>query len=135
MIRLALTACAVAVAAAVAPMKWTANLAPMSGSKIAGTATVTPDGAAKMTVTISITGGDPSTSYPWHVHVGKCGPGGVVGPGAAYTPVKTDTYGAGKVTVSVPVAAPESGDFHVNVHKSASDMGTIVSCGDLTMAM
>jgi len=135
MIRLALAAAAVAFTAAVAPMKWTAALSPMSGSKISGTATVTPDGASKMTVMLSITGGDANTSYPWHVHTGKCGPGGVVGPGAAYTAIKTDGSGAGKVTVSIPVAAPESGDFHVNVHKSAADMGTIVSCGDLTMAM
>jgi hypothetical protein len=135
MIRLALAAAAVAFTAAVAPMKWTAALSPMSGSKISGTATVTPDGASKMTVTLSITGGDANTSYPWHVHTGKCGPGGVVGPGSAYTAIKTDGTGAGKVTVSVPVAAPDAGDFHVNVHKSAADMGTIVSCGDLTMAM
>jgi hypothetical protein len=135
MIRLTLSACAVAVAAAVAPMKWTATLAPQGGSKIAGTASVVPAGDAKSTVTISITGGSPSTTYPWHVHTGKCGPGGVYGPASAYTPIKTDTYGAGTVTITLPAASPADGDYHVNVHKSPSDMATIVSCGDLTMAM
>jgi hypothetical protein len=135
MIRLAVTACAVAIAAAVAPMKWTAHLQPMNGSKIEGNATVTPDGASKMTVTLTIAGAEPGATYPWHIHTGKCGPGGVYGPGSAYTPIKADPYGAAKLTVTVPIAAPESGDYHVNVHKSASDMATIVSCGDLTMGM
>ncbi|HWZ60059.1 MAG TPA: hypothetical protein VNW46_13875 [Gemmatimonadaceae bacterium] len=141
MIRLTLSACAMAVAAAVAPtrgtapMKWTATLAPQGSSKIAGTATVAPDGASKMTVTVSITGGDPNATYPWHVHTGKCTAGPVYGPGSAYKPIKADASGAGTVTVTVPVASPESGDYHVNVHKSPSDMGTIVSCGELTMAM
>jgi hypothetical protein len=135
MIRMTLTACAVAIAAAVAPMKWTAALAPMGGSKIAGTATVAPAGDAKATVMVSITGGTPNATYPWHIHVGKCPGGGVYGPASAYTPIKTDASGAGTVTITLPAASPESGDYHVNVHKSASDMATIVSCGDLTMAM
>jgi hypothetical protein len=135
MIRLTLAACAVALTAAVAPMKWTATLAPQGGSKIAGTATVVPAGDAKSTVSISITGGTPNATYPWHVHTGKCGPGGVYGPGSAYTPIKVDASGAGTVTITLPAAAPAEGDYHVNVHKSSSDMATIVACGDLTMAM
>jgi hypothetical protein len=136
MIRQTLSAAAVAFTAVLAPMKWTAHMTPMNGSKIEGTATVVPDGNGKMTVTITIAGGEKGQTYPWHVHTGKCSTGGgVYGPGSAYTPITLDPYGAGKVTVTVPVAAPESGDYHVNVHKSASDMATIVSCGDLTMQM
>jgi hypothetical protein len=135
MIRLALTTGALAVAAIVAPMKWTAQLRPQGTSKIEGNATITPDGPNKMTVTIVIAEAEPGKVYPWHVHTGKCGPGGVYGPASAYTPIKVDPYGAAQLTVTVPVAAPESGDYHVNVHASPTDMGTIVSCGDLTMKM
>jgi hypothetical protein len=134
MIRLALAAFAVATAA-VAPMKWTAHLSPQGTSKIEGQVVVTPDGPNKMTVKITIAAAEPGHVYPWHIHTGKCGPGGVYGPASAYSPIKADPYGAATLTVSVPVAAPESGDYHVNVHASPTDMGTIVSCGDLTMAM
>jgi hypothetical protein len=135
MIRLALTTCAVAIAAVVAPMKWTAHLSPQGGSKIDGQVVVTPDGPNKMTVKITIASAEPGHVYPWHIHTGKCGPGGVYGPGSAYTPIKADPYGAATLTVTVPVAAPESGDYHVNIHASPTDMSTIVSCGDLTMQM
>lgn len=136
MIRHTLSAAAVAFTAVLAPMKWTAHLSPMAGSKIEGTATVTPDGANKMTITITVAGGEKGQVLPWHVHTGKCATGGgVYGPAAAYKPIELDPYGAAKITVTIPAASPESGDYHVNIHKSSSDMGTIVSCGDLTMQM
>jgi hypothetical protein len=135
MIRHTLSAAAVAFTAVLAPMKWTAHLTPMSGSKIEGSATVTPDGN-KMVVTITIAGGGKGEVLPWHVHTGKCATGGgVYGPASAYTPITLDPYGAAKVTVTIPAASPESGDYHINVHKSSSEMNVIVSCGDLTMQM
>ena len=117
-------------------MKWTATLAPGAGSKIAGTASFAAGSAAGTSVaTISITGGTPGATYPWHVHTGKCGPGGgVVGAGSAYKPITVGADGTGKSTATVSVATPSSGDYHVNVHASATDMGTIVSCGNLGMA-
>jgi hypothetical protein len=135
MIRQMLSATAVAFTAVLAPMKWTAHLTPMNGSKIEGSATVTPDGN-KMVVTITLAGGEKGQVLPWHVHTGKCSTGGgVYGPAGSYTPITLDPYGAAKVTVTIPATSPESGDYHINVHKSSSDMGTIVSCGDLQMQM
>ena len=117
-------------------MKWTATLKPGAGSKVAGAATFGPGSAAGTSVaTISITGGTPNASYPWHVHSGKCGAaGGPVGAGSAYKPVMIGADGTGKATATVNVATPSSGDYHVNVHASATDMGTIAACGDLAMA-
>jgi len=117
-------------------MKWTATLAPVGASKVAGTASVAPGSAAGTAVaTISITGGTPGATYPWHVHTGKCGPGGgVVGLGSAYKPLTVGADGTAKGTANLSVAVPSSGDFHVNVHASSSDMATIVSCGNLGMA-
>lgn len=117
------------------PMKWTATLAPQGDSKISGMASVTPAGG-QSSATVSISGGTPNATYPWHVHAGKCGDNGkIVGPATAYTPLKADSYGAAKVTVTLPYAAPDSGAYYVNIHKSPSEMATIVSCGNLTMAM
>jgi hypothetical protein len=118
-------------------MKWTATLSSMNGSTVAGTASLAPATAAGSAVaTISITGGKASAVYPWHVHQGKCSAagGGVFGPGGAYKPVKAGADGSGTATANLSVAAPTSGDYHVNVHASATDMKTIVACGDLTMA-
>lgn len=114
-------------------MKWTATLAPVGTSKVAGTATFGAGSAAGTSVaTISITGGTPGTTYPWHVHTGKCGPGGVVGAGSAYKPVKVGADGTGKGMATVSVATPTSGDYHVNVH-NAADM-SVIACGNLGMA-
>ena len=118
-------------------MKMTATLAPAKGGTIAGTATVAPGTSAGTTVaTVSITGGKPGAVYPWHVHVGKCGmtPGGKVwGDGSAYKPLTAGSDGSAKATATISMAVPMSGDYYVNIHASPSDMGTIVSCGNLGM--
>jgi superoxide dismutase, Cu-Zn family len=115
-------------------MKWTATLKSETGSTVAGTATLGPGTSAGTSVaTISVSGGTPGASYPWHIHMGKCGAGGVLGGGASYKPVKVGSDGTGTSTADLKVAAPSSGDYHVNVHASASDMKT-VACGEFAMA-
>ncbi len=127
---------ALAAGAAIMPMKWAAKLASESGSTIVGTATVEPGKDAKSThATVMITGGEPGATYPWHVHEGKCADHGkVVGPATAYTPLKAGKDGSAKVDVTLPYATPDDGSFAINVHKSPSDLGTIVACGELGMA-
>jgi hypothetical protein len=119
-------------------MKWTATLNSMGGGTMKGTASLAPGtGGASSVAMISITGGKAGTAYPWHVHTGKCGAngGGVFGAGGAYKPVTAGADGSGNSTANLAVAAPTTGDYHVNVHASATDMKTIVACGDLSMAM
>ncbi len=116
-------------------MKWTTTLKPEAGSQVAGTASLEAGKEPGTSIaTISITGGTPGATYPWHVHQGKCTAGPVFGSGAAYKPVKVGSDGTGKATANINAAPPNSGDFHVNVHASPTDMKTIVSCGELTMA-
>jgi hypothetical protein len=116
-------------------MKWTATLESMNGSTVKGTASLAPGTAGGTSVaTISITGGTPGATYPWHVHTGKCPGGSVLGSGSAYKPVKAGSDGSGTATADLSVAAPASGDYHVNVHASPTDMKTIAACGDLKMA-
>jgi superoxide dismutase, Cu-Zn family len=118
-------------------MKWTTTLTSMNGNKVTGTASLAPGSSGGSSVaTISIKGGTAGATYPWHVHTGKCAAGGgVFGPGSAYKPVKAGSDGTGTSTANLTVASPTTGDYHVNVHASPSDMKTIVACGDLTMAM
>jgi hypothetical protein len=132
----AVSAAAVAVLGIGMPMKMTAKLAPIGGATVAGTATVEPGKGTNTThVTISLTGGTPGATYPWHVHTGKCPGGtGVAGPATAYKPITVDQSGKGSADITVPVALDDNGAYSVNVHKSPTEMGTYVSCGDLTMA-
>ena len=118
-------------------MKWNATLAPQGGTQVAGTVAIEPaSGGSSTKATVTITGGEANATYPWHVHSGKCGDnGGVVGQAPAYTPIKIGKDGKGKVEVTLPFAIPDNGAYYVNIHKSSTDMGTIVSCGDLSMAM
>jgi hypothetical protein len=120
-----------------APMKWGGKLMPQGGTTVAGSVSVEPgSGASSTHATVTITGGEAGVTYPWHVHSGKCGDNGaVVGQAGAYTPIKIGKDGNGKVDVTLPFAIPDNGAYYVNIHKSATDMGTIVSCGNLSMAM
>lgn len=120
-----------------APMKWGGKLMPQGGTTVAGSVSVEPGSSASSThATVTITGGEAGVTYPWHVHSGKCGDNGaVVGQAGAYTPIKIGKDGNGKVNVTLPFAIPDNGAYYVNIHKSATDMGTIVSCGNLSMAM
>jgi Cu-Zn family superoxide dismutase len=116
-------------------MKWTATLESMNGSTVKGTASLAPGSSATSSVAmISITGGTAGATYPWHIHMGKCPAGSVFGGGSSYKPIAAGSDGSGKSTANLPVASPASGDYHVNVHASSTDMKTIVACGDLTMA-
>jgi hypothetical protein len=132
---LAVVAATGLMAATAYQMKWTATLKGEGSSSMGGTATLAPGSSAGTSVaTIEITGGEPNHTYPWHVHTGKCGTGGVFGSGAAYKPVKTGADGSGKSTADLSVAPPQSGDYHVNVHASSTDMKTIAACGEFSMA-
>ena len=111
---------------------WTGTLMPMNASGVGGTVTVRPAGDAQNQTTLMITGGAVGSVMPWHIHTGSCAqPGGIVGPPTAYTAVAAGADGAGTVVVTLPFAAPTSGTYSVNVHKSPSEMSTYVACADL----
>jgi hypothetical protein len=89
----------------------------------------------RQSVEVQITGGAPSAVYPWHIHAGSCadGMGAIVGPAQLYTALGAGSDGSASLTTTLPIVLDASQRYHVNVHASPSDMGTIVSCGDLTM--
>ena len=112
---------------------WQGDLRPEGGSSTAGTVTITPAATGNQsTAVITLTGGTPNGTHPWHVHMGSCAEkGAVVGAPAAYTPLTTDATGAARLEVTLPFTAPATGTYSVNVHMSPSQMGKIVSCADL----
>lgn len=74
----------------------------------------------------------PGGVHPWHVHRGQCGADqGIFGPADAYKPLKVNDNGRAISDAELPVPAPKTGDFFVNVHASARNMKTIVACGNL----
>jgi hypothetical protein len=114
--------------------EWKAVLKPGAGSSISGKADVESKGDKATKVEISIKGATAGSELPWHVHSGKCGSGGpVVGSDAAYSPLKVKADGEAEGKATLDIATPTSGDYHVNVHKSAADLKTIVACGDLVL--
>lgn len=81
---------------------------------------------------VEISNAAPGGVHPWHVHRGQCGADqGILGPADAYEPLKVQGNGRAGSTATVPVPFPKTGQFFVNVHASAGNMGTIVACGNL----
>ena len=133
---LALAAVAGLVAVAyTAKPEWKGDLKPGAGSNISGTAEVEPEDKDKGTeAEIHIKGATAGSELPWHVHNGKCGTdGGIVGPATSYPVLKVKDDGSAKAEAKLDMPTPTSGEYSVNVHKSAAEMKTIVACGDLML--
>ena len=111
---------------------WNARLAGQGNfTSVTGTASATSINA-QMTANISLTGATAGAVYPWHVHEGKCGSGGaIVGDASAYTPLTVGSDGTAQGNATVGTTLHEAREYHVNVHASASDMATIIACGNL----
>lgn len=103
--------------------------------RIAGSATLAPaTNPTQSTATVMVANAEPGAKHPWHIHAGTCGSGGgIVGPPDSYTPITIGTNGRGEISVTLPFSTPTQGQFYVNVHKSATDLKTIVACGPLTL--
>ena len=84
------------------------------------------------TVTVELTNATPGGSHPWHVHHGRCGGNGpIAGDPSAYPLLSVDNDGNARATATLDIALPSSGDYYVNVHALATNMNTIISCGNL----
>ena len=112
---------------------WRASLRSTNGTSMSGRATVTPSTSGGATATVSLQDATPGEVHPWHVHVGTCASGGgIVGPASAYTPLTVTGGGNANGTAAIPVTLDPAQSYHVNIHQSPTDMGTIVACGDLS---
>jgi hypothetical protein len=74
----------------------------------------------------------PGAVHPWHIHRGQCGSDqGILGPADAYDPLKVGGNGRATSEAVLPIPAPKTGNYFVNIHASARNMKTIVACGNL----
>ena len=100
--------------------------------QVRGTATWARNGEDGSTVTLNLSNATPGGLHPWHVHRGRCGDNGpIVGDASAYPSLSVDNDGDARATANLNVQLPASGEFYVNVHALATNMGTIISCGNL----
>ena len=117
---------------------WNATLASPSQlagvSQVRGTAWMAPhqNDSTKTDAAASIANAVPGGEHPWHVHVGQCGNDrGIFGPANAYKPLEVKGNGTADAKAELPLPLPVSGQYFVNVHASANNMGTIIACGNL----
>lgn len=81
---------------------------------------------------VEINNAVPGGDHPWHVHQGQCGTNGpIVGSATAYRSLEVDKDGKASATADLDLPMPRTGQYYVNVHASANNMGTIIACGNL----
>ena len=103
-------------------------------SEIRGNGWMGPDAknADRTRAEVSIANAVPGGKHPWHVHRGRCGSDqGIFGSADAYKPLEVGGNGRATSNAELSVPNPKTGEFFVNVHASAANMGTIVACGNL----
>ncbi|HVE77401.1 MAG TPA: hypothetical protein VNA89_00950 [Gemmatimonadaceae bacterium] len=101
--------------------------------QIRGTATMTPGSNSGSTrATVNLSNAAPGGVHPWQLRYGQCdADGGLFGPAEAYNALKVDDEGRASASVTVPVAMPTDGQYHVRVVASAANPETVVACGNL----
>lgn len=109
-----------------APSEVTIKLGTLSNSGESGTATLTAAGA-QTKVVLNITGQPAGADQPTHIHEGNCT---TLNPAPKY-PLTDVKDGKSETTVNASLSDLLSGEYAINVHKSASDLATYVACGDL----
>lgn len=92
---------------------------------------MTQERADSTEVTLKLSGAPSDSAYPWHIHEGPCGPGTIVGGASSYEPITAGSDSTATSTAILPLILDESKQYHVNLHASAADMGTIIGCGEL----
>ena len=112
---------------------WKATLAGRAGwTGASGSATARVEGDNTLT-TLVLTGLPSGGPFPWHVHDGTCETGGpIVGDAAAYPPLMVGADGRAEASARLlGLKLNEAKKYHVNVHRSPSDLATIIACGEL----
>ena len=101
------------------------TMEPQSGSGESGTATLTKEGASTTKVVVNLTGA--TGQQPAHIHKGTCSN---LDPKPTF-PLSPVSNGKSETVVKAPLDELTKGGFAINVHKSAQDAKTYVSCGEI----
>ena len=98
----------------------------LNDSGVSGTATLEPDGDVTV-VSLDLEGA--TGDHPAHVHEGTCDD---LDPNPAYPLTDVNDEGVSETSIDVPLATLLESPHAVNVHRSTEDIGTYVSCGNIT---
>jgi hypothetical protein len=101
------------------------TMAPQSGSNESGTAMLTKKGADTTKVVVNLPGA--TGQQPAHIHKGTCSN---LDPKPTY-PLSPVANGKSETVVKAPLDDLSKGGYAINVHKSARDLKTYVSCGEI----
>ena len=104
------------------------TMSALGGSNQTGTATLTARGN-QTEVVVDITAGAAGVAQPAHIHEGRC-----AAVGGVRFPLTNVENGKSTTTVNVALRDVQTGNFYVNVHRSAPEIATSVSCGDIPVA-
>lgn len=115
---------------------WSVQLESRAGTDVRGSATVQSvvleDVAATTVATVRITGSTVGSRHPWHVHSGTCATGGpIMGDASEYPVLDVGADGEASEDADLGIGLDEDANYHVNIHRSPSDLGTIIACGNL----
>lgn len=84
------------------------------------------------TIQLTLSGDQPGSTRPWHVHKGTCtNDEGVVGQASSFPPLSIAQNGRGTAKATLGEPLPDTGSYFVAVHASASGMKNIIACGPL----
>lgn len=104
----------------------TVQLQPKGNSGVSGTATLTPKGNQTQVV-VQLKGNISNVPQPAHFHSGTCDK---LDPKPKF-PLTDVVNGTSSSVVSATVSELTSGQYTINVHKSAAEVKTSVACGNV----
>lgn len=109
----------------------TVKLASQNDSRQAGEAVLTEVEGDKVKVVLSLSGAPTGVAQPAHIHAGACPT-----PGAVKYPLTSVTNGASQTELDVTLDELVAQlPLAVNVHKSSTEAGVHVACGDVKANM
>ncbi len=113
-------------AASQEPTSITVKMQALNGSGEDGMATVT-QASGGIFVTVALQNGS-DVAQPTHIHIGTCG---AINKAPEYA-LRDTVDGKGESSVAgVSLGDLLKGHYAINVHKSGTDLGTYVSCGNI----
>jgi hypothetical protein len=84
----------------------------------------------RTSVTVNLENATPSSTYMWVIREGKCGANGkIVGDNTAHTSLTVGSDGKAGSSFTLNARLDEAKNYNVTVY--ASDMTTVIACGDL----
>lgn len=116
-------------AASQEPESITIPMKALNGSGEDGMATIT-QGTGGVAVVVTLQNGT-EVPEPTHIHIGTCG---AINKAPEYALRDTVNGKGDSLVAGVNLSDLLKGHYAINVHKSANDLGTYVSCGNIIAA-